>query len=358
MSHPSIGRIATTVGVAGAAALAARSHRLARPVAPELRGPRTYLPLFVNNRVVLAAARRLLENPSQVRAGVEMEQHRIEGPAGAPSVSVFVYTPAQGGAGASGGRAGAVLWTHGGGFVAGKAHVDHALCSRMAAELGCVVVSVDYRLAPEDPFPAGLEDCYAALRWTASHADEWGFDSSRIAVAGASAGGGMAASLAQLALDRGEVPLVFQLLVYPMLDDRTTLRREHDGRGRHVWTPRSNRWAWTQYLGREPQAATAAPYAAAARREDLTGLPPAWIGVGDLDLFHDEDLAYAERLRAAGVECETHVVPGMFHGADDGQDIASMQEFRGQWVTALRPHVGPRTHTGDPSGSSLTTSEA
>jgi len=344
--RPSTGHVASTISAAALTALIARRHHLTRAITPDLRDWTTYLPLYVDNRVVLGAARRLLEDPSQVQEGVEMEQRSIGGPAGAPPVTVFVYTPRHdrtAEANVSDSRTGALLWIHGGGFVAGKAHVDHAICSFLAAELGCVVVSVDYRLAPENPFPAGLEDCYAALRWTASQADGWGFDGTRVAVAGASAGGGMAATLAQLALDRDEVPVIFQLLVYPMLDDRTTLRRRFDGRGKFTWTPRSNRWAWTMYLGHRPDPTTARPYAVASRRDDLTGLPPAWIGLGDLDLFHDEDLLYAERLRAAGVECETHIVPGMIHGADVKQHVSSMQDFRARWVRALMPYVGPRS---------------
>ena len=183
-------------------------------------------------------------------------------------------------------------------------------------EAGVLVASVDYRLAPERPFPAGLTDCHAALRWLHAHAEERGVDPARIAVGGDSAGGGLAAALVQLAHDRGEVPVAFQLLVYPMLDDRTVLEADDDGTEHFVWSRRSNRFGWTAYLGHEPTVESAPEYAAPARREDLSGLPPAWIGVGDLDLFHAEDLAYAARLRAAGVACEVHEVPGMYHGAD------------------------------------------
>jgi acetyl esterase/lipase len=205
---------------------------------------------------------------------------------------------------------------HGGGYVVGSPVTYHEQCSGFADELGIIVVSVDYRLAPEHPFPAGLEDCYTALRWVHDHADALGVDPARIAVGGDSAGGGLAAALAQLALDRGKVPVCFQLLVYPMLDDRTVLRADHGGTGAFVWSPTSNAFGWTSYLGHPPRHDDDRPYAAPARREDLRGLPPAWIGVGGLDLFHDEDLAYAERLRAAGVECEVTVVAGMYHGAD------------------------------------------
>ena len=177
---------------------------------------------------------------------------------------------------------GALLWIHGGGMILGHPEGDHDLCSRIARDLGILVVSVRYRLAPEHPFPAGFDDCFAALRWLHDNATDLGVENSRIAVGGSSAGGGLAAAVAQKAHDEG-VPLRFQLLLYPMLDDRTVLLRDTEGRGRITWTPRSNAYAWTCYLGHPPGAVEPPPYAAPARREDLTGLAPAWIGVGNLD---------------------------------------------------------------------------
>jgi acetyl esterase/lipase len=237
-----------------------------------------------------------------------------------------------------------MLWIHGGGFVSGDPKTYHDICSRIAKELDILVVSVDYRLAPEHPFPAGLDDCYAALEWIHRQAAGLGVDPGRVAIGGDSAGGGLAACLAQLAHDRGELPVGFQLLVYPMLDDRTVLRAEHGGTGGFVWTPASNRYGWTAYLGHAPGDAETRPYAAASRREDLSGLPPAWIGVGDLDLFHSEDLIYAERLKVAGVDCELVEIPGMYHGADsffDGR-AESMTLFRKSMLAALRRGVAAR----------------
>lgn len=200
----------------------------------------------------------------------------------------------------------ALLWIHGGGYVIGTAAQDDRLCRRFSAELGATVASVDYRLAPQNPYPAALEDCWAALTQLAELP---GVDPARIAIGGASAGGGLAAALAQLAADRGEVSPVLQLLVYPMLDDRSAALPAN--RSYRLWNPRSNLFGWTAYLGdADPQIAVP------ARRADLRGLAPAWIGVGTLDLFHDEDLAYAERLRQAGVPCEVETVPGAFHGFD------------------------------------------
>lgn len=198
----------------------------------------------------------------------------------------------------------ALLWIHGGGYVIGHPAQDDGFCRRYARRLGATVAAVNYRLAPENPYPASLEDCYTALKWLAALP---GVDRSRVAIGGGSAGGGLAAALALLARDRGEIPLAAQLLVYPMLDDRTVA----DKPGVRLWNGSSNRFGWRAYLGNaDPDIAVP------ARRTDLSGLPPAWIGVGTLDLFHDEDLAYAERLRAAGVPCEVEVVEGAFHGFD------------------------------------------
>lgn len=225
----------------------------------------------------------------------------------------------------------------------GTPAMGHQFCSRVARELGVLVVSVDYRLAPEYPFPMPLEDTYTGLRWLHEHAEILGVDTDRVGIGGESAGGGLAASLVQLAHDRGEAPVCFQLLVYPMLDDRTVLRADHGDTGDFVWDPRSNRFGWTCYLGRSPMSGHAPVYAAAARRENLAGLPRAWIGVGSIDLFHAEDVEYAERLLEAGVAVELVVVPGMYHGADGIPWVAnapSMAQFNQAKLDALRAAIG------------------
>jgi acetyl esterase/lipase len=200
----------------------------------------------------------------------------------------------------------ALLWIHGGGYVMGTARQDDDMCRRFARELGVTVAAVDYRLAPEHPYPASLEDCYAALTWLAALP---AVDPARIAIGGASAGGGLAAALALLARDRGEITPILQLLAYPMLDDRSGSTPENPKY--RLWGPKSNRFGWAAYLGNaDPKVAVP------ARHEDLSGLPPAWIGVGTHDLFHNEDLAYAARLTAAGVPCHIETVPGAFHGFD------------------------------------------
>jgi acetyl esterase/lipase len=200
----------------------------------------------------------------------------------------------------------ALLWMHGGGYVIGAAQQDDRICRRFSRKLGITVASVDYRLAPEHPYPAPLQDCYSALTWLAGLP---AVDSGRIAIGGASAGGGLAAALALLARDRGDVAPIFQLLVYPMLDDRSSLTAENPNY--RLWNTRSNHFGWAAYLG-----AADPVVAVPARRDDLSGLAPAWIGVGTHDLFHDEDLAYAERLTSAGGPCQVEVVPGVFHGFD------------------------------------------
>ena len=201
----------------------------------------------------------------------------------------------------------ALLWIHGGGYLIGDAAQDDDLCRAFADRLGVVVAGVDYRLAPQHPFPAPVEDCYEALTWLA---DLPGVDRDRIAIGGASAGGGLTAALAFLARDRDEVTPVLQILSYPMLDDRT-VDPALDDPGFRLWNTASNRLGWQAYLG-GADPAEAVP----ARRDDLAGLAPAWLGVGTLDLLHPEGLAYADQLRAAGVPCRVHEVPGAFHGFD------------------------------------------
>ena len=201
-----------------------------------------------------------------------------------------------------------LLWIHGGGYVIGRAAQDDKLCRRFVGALGITVASVDYRLAPENPYLAALNDCYAALSWLAAQPD---VDPSRLVIGGASAGGGLAAALAALAKGRGEFRPVLQLLAYPMLDDRSSSSTGRNPKRFRLWNQRSNRFGWSCYLGgADPSLAVP------ARRDDLGGLPAGWIGVGTHDLFYEEDLDYAERLRRAGVHCDLEVVEGAFHGFD------------------------------------------
>jgi acetyl esterase/lipase len=245
-------------------------------------------------------------------------------------VGVRLYRPAS-----APGPGPALLWIHGGGYLIGHPGQDDDLCRRDSRRLGITVASVDYRLAPEHPYPTPLEDCYAALKWLAALPS---VDADRVAIGGASAGGGLAAALALLARDRGEVPLVAQLLVYPMLDDRTVDRPGLDKPGLRLWNQSSNKFGWSAYLGdADPEVAVP------ARQSDLSRLPPAWMGVGTLDLFHDEDLAYAQRLRDAGVPCDVEVVKGAFHGFDGIVPKARVSQafFDSQCATLSRALTPP-----------------
>jgi acetyl esterase/lipase len=202
---------------------------------------------------------------------------------------------------------------HGGGYMIGSYSMDDAMFDDRCQTLEIVGVSVEYRLAPATSYPGPLEDCYRGLKWTFDHAEELGIDRERIGVTGVSAGGGLAAALALLARDRGEIPIDFQLLDCPMIDDRQ-LTHSSMLDGLPVWSRESNTLGWRSYLG-ELYGTTHVPYTAApARAEDLSGLPPAFISVGSVDGFLDEDVDYALRLNRAGVPCELHVYPGACHG--------------------------------------------
>jgi acetyl esterase/lipase len=216
---------------------------------------------------------------------------------------------------------------HGGGYVIGTHAIDDAMFERLCPELGIAGVSVDYRLAPETPYPGPLEDCYRALVWTFEHAEELGIDPTCIGVGGVSAGGGLAAALALLARDRGEVAIAFQYLDCPMIDDRqTTASSRQDGLP--VWSKTSNEFGWRSYLG-DLYGTDDIPYTAApARATDLSGLPPAFVSVGSVDGFLDEDVDYALRLNHAGVPCELHVYPGAPHGYMIAADAAVTVQAR------------------------------
>lgn len=242
---------------------------------------------------------------------VVKEDRTVPGPEGAPEVPVRVYRPK----GSSETLPG-VLWIHGGGYVIGGVEEDDLVVQSVVEEVGCVAVSVGYRLAPEHPFPAPLEDCYAALKWMADNAAELGVDPARIAITGPSAGGGLTAGLALLARDRGEVGVAFQAPIYPMIDDRNVTPSSHQIADSRIWGREYNINGWRAYVGEDAGGDGVSSYAAATRATDLSGLPPAYIAVGTLDLFLDEDIEYARRLVEAGVPTELHVYPGLFHGSD------------------------------------------
>jgi acetyl esterase/lipase len=226
---------------------------------------------------------------------------------------------------------------HGGGFMMTNPMLMPQI-QGIATDCHCVVVSVDYRLAPETRYPGALEDNYAALKWVHAHAAELGIDRSRIAVGGESAGGGHAASLAIHARNRNEVPIIFQLLIYPQLDDRTgSSHPPPPAVGNFLWTASANRLAWSSLLG-VPAGSSKVPVAAVpARVASVASLPPAWIGVGSIDLFVEEDMEYARRLVHAGVATELLVVRGAFHGFDLlVPDAEASKQFSASWKSALR----------------------
>ena len=289
---------------------------------PDLRGIARWLPrsaVSARSLGLMKTANRLLA----LRRAKDVTVERV-GP-----IQVRTYLPPSGVQAPSA----ALLWIHGGGYVMGSAAMDNAVCRHFARELGVIVASVDYRLAPEHPFPVPLHDCHDALTWLANRPE---VDATRIAIGGASAGGGLAAALALLARDRGEVRPAFQLLTYPMIDDRTTTRTDLDETDYRGWDNTANHFGWQSYLAAVPGSSGISAYAAPARCEDLAGLPPAWIGTGSLDLFYEEDIGYANRLTAAGVECELRVIDGAFHGFDLVSPKAGIsRQFRDAQTKAL-----------------------
>lgn len=238
-----------------------------------------------------------------------------------------------------------LYWVHGGGMVLGSVTQDDDYCIGLAERLQILVAAVEYRLAPEFPFPTPVEDCYSGLHWLHANASSLGVDPARIAIGGASAGGGLAAGLGLLTRDRGEVPLCFQFLVYPMLDDRNTTGASHAILDSRLWNRTANELGWAAYLAGQAGAADVSPYAAPARATDLSGLPPTYLNVGDLDLFVDEDVEYAARLRAAGVPCELHVYPGAFHGSNNSVSRSALSR---RWKEDERAALTRALHGREP----------
>jgi acetyl esterase/lipase len=294
---------------------------------PELKGPiKTMLSQmpptnFSNLPAARAASKQMWASmKTAVVPGVISEDRTIPGPKGSPNVKVRIYKPEK-----QAGFLPALLWIHGGGYMLGDIDQEDLTAKQFTLAGNCIVVSVEYRLAPEHPYPAPLEDCYAALKWLSTHAGELKVDHSHIAIGGASAGGGLAAGLAILARDRAEVKVIFQLLVYPMINDCNTAPASDTLRDALFWTRESNLMGWRSYLGCEPGVEGVSCYASAFRATNLEGLPPTYITVGDIDLFAREDISYAERLIAAGVPAELHVYPGGCHAFDmlvPGADIS------------------------------------
>jgi acetyl esterase/lipase len=290
---------------------------------PDLRGSSRFLPAGLVNRVTYKWARGV------IRLAARRQPDGIDIVRVTPTATVRLHLPPNLNEGG-----GAVLWIHGGGLVMGDAVLDDDFCRRVAKELNVTVAAVNYRVAPEHRFPAALDDCFDALQWLAARPN---VDASRIAIGGGSAGGGIAAALALRLRDEGGVRPLLQVLVYAMLDDRTAACTDPWPRSRRLWSNKANSLGWNSYLGKPAGSADVSPLAAPARTTDLSGLPPAWIGVGTNDLFHDEDVSYADRLRRAGVACDLMVVPGAFHAFDGISPKASISKtFRDAQIAALR----------------------
>lgn len=273
-------------------------------VAPELRPALRRMPSFPYGSKWGRRLLRLLQGfmPTPKIDGVAIEIVK-DG-----AVSLRMYQPSHRHSGP------ALLWIHGGGYLIGRASQDDHLCAETARELGILVVSAEYRLAPENPYPAALDDCYAAWKWMQAHAATLDIDGARIAAGGHSAGGGLAASLVQRLFDEDGARPLAQWLFSPMLDDRTALSGEYSADDHYVWNNSSNAVGWRSYLGAAFFSGAIPKYAVPARRNNLEGLPPTWIGVGTIDLFEAEDRRYADALRKSDVEVTYETVIGAPHG--------------------------------------------
>jgi len=304
-------------------------------VAPDLRRRARWLPRVPLGKPWALWLTRALANalPRTPLGDVSLEQVEHHG------LRLRVYRPAD--------RRGDVgmLWIHGGGYVLGSAALDDRICVDTCRSMGIVIVSVDYRLAPEHPYPAPLDDCFAGWAWLLSQAGSLGVNSEQLVIGGRSAGGGLAAALTQRVNDGGGPRPIGQWLFCPMLDDRTAANRDLDLIDHIAWSNRANEVGWRSYLGQPPGTAVVPEYAAAARRRDVTGLPPTWIGIGDIDLFYEESRQYAERLHRAGVPVTFEVIAGAPHGfetwAARSASARALMASAEAWLLAVSQPMSP-----------------
>ncbi|MCU1626006.1 MAG: esterase [Pseudonocardia sp.] len=273
--------------------------------------------------------------PVPDETGISVTDVTVPGPAGAPDVTLRIYRPDE-----VTGPIG-IYDVHGGGFILGDIDASHAGNVALARAVGAVVVTVEYRLAPEAPFPAPLEDAYAGLVWFAEHAADYGVEPARIAIHGISAGGGLCAGLALLARDRGGPAIAFQYLGVPEVDDRLTTPSMTAFTDTPIWNRPNAIVSWDSYLGEGvPGSADVSPYAAPARATDLSGLPPAYVSTMAFDPLRDEGIAYGLALLAAGVPVELHLFPGTFHGSTLIEGAAISQREITERVAVLRRALG------------------
>lgn len=264
--------------------------------------------------------------------GIEIKNRVVPSHEGGVEVPIRIYRPAN-----ASSPLPALLWMHPGGYVIGSIEMDELMARQLASDVGCAIVSVNYRLAPEHPYPAALDDCYGVLQWLGEQAAGLGIDPTRIAIGGASAGGGLAAGLALLARDRGGIMPMFQYLIYPAIDDSNIEAASDTVPENLFWSRKNTRIGWNAYLDGKESSLEVPEYAAAIRARDVSGLPDAFIGVGTADMFLDENIEYAERLSASGAEVEIRVYPGAFHAFDGFAPMARVsQAFVADRINALR----------------------
>lgn len=289
----------------------------------------------------MPAARALTDQVKFISEGIDtsdldIDDRQIPGTANNPEICIRVYQPKN-----KTENTPALLYIHGGGFVLGSVDIEHGMSATLAAELGIVVVSVEYRLAPEHPYPAGLEDCYATLSWMHEQSDDLGIDATRIAVFGQSGGGGLSAALALYARDKGGPLLCFQCLIIPELDDRleTASAQFADTPG---WDRPNAILSWDFYLGSSYQrGADDVPYhAAPARATNLSGLPPAYLCTMEFDPLRDEGIAYGAKMLQDGVQVELHNYPGTFHGSSLIMQAGVSQRAMQEMIVALKRGLG------------------
>ena len=284
----------------------------------------------------IAACRRRCEQARAAQAVAPSETVAVrDEPLGTAGAALRIFRPKDAAA-----MLPLVYWIHGGGMILSEFDSDRSACEALALATGCVVAAIRYRVAPETPHPGPVEDVYAGLCWVAEHAQELGVDPSRIAIHGVSAGGGLAAAATLLARTRGGPALAFQVLVYPMLDDRDATPSTHEFSGIPSWSRENNRLGWSSLLGEECGSDEISSYAAPARAESLAGLPPALVQAAELDVLRDEDIAYAQRLMQAGVPTRLHVYSGAYHGFDTMHPTsASGAQAIAERVEAIRTAV-------------------